>query len=127
MMMTILGPLVLDLHLQESAFQSSPSSIIGVNALSARKASLLLKRHSSTSMTYLSALNLQVHFYLWLRGGCSLLRTCFRPEHFSGLATTRQTGLLPSSRQHWNESITIPTAGDERNSCLFNRIAISFL
>src|SRR5271166_1570250 len=95
MMMTILGPLVLDLHLQESAFQSSPSSIIGVNALSARKASLLLKRHSSTSMTYLSALNLQVHFYLWLRGGCSLLRTCFRPEHFSGLPTIRSSGFPP--------------------------------
>src|SRR5271166_3156120 len=83
------------LHLQESAFQSSPSSIIGVNALSARKASLLLKRHSSTSMTYLSALNLQVHFYLWLRGGCSLLRTCFRPEHFSGLPTIRSSGFPP--------------------------------
>ena len=76
-MMTILGPLVLDLHLQESAFQSPPSSIIGVNALSARKASLLLKRHSSTSMTYLSALNLQVHFYLWLRGGLQFVADLF--------------------------------------------------
>ena len=97
-MMTILGPLVLDLHLQESAFQSSPSSIIGVNALSARKASLLLKRHSSTSMTYLSALNLQVHFYLWLRGGCSLLRTCFRPELIYAM---RKAGrIVTESNQH---------------------------